>query len=62
MSRKRRILTARERGAVMALQAAIERLHQLDKQPQLDLFPSRRATRAEWIGIANAALLAVGHG
>lgn len=54
--RKRRVLTLRERGAAIAFDIAIKRLHDLDKQPQLDLFASRRALRVEWIGIANAAV------
>ena len=53
---KRQRLTDRERGASIAYCAAIERLHRLDREPQLDLFASRLALRREWVGIKNAAL------
>ncbi|WP_374606636.1 hypothetical protein [Thermomonas sp.] len=57
--RKPRVLTDRERGARMALQAATDRLHQLSTETQRDLFVSRRALLAEWMGIRAAARLAL---
>lgn len=60
--RKLRVLTARERGAAIALAASTARLRALDSESQLDMFNTRRALRAEWVGIANAARLAVARG
>lgn len=60
--RKQRVLTARERGAGIALAAATARLSQLSREAQRDLFNPRLRELAEWIDIANAARQAVTHG
>lgn len=51
--------TASEKGAAMAYVAAVERLHRLDTEPQLDLFVSRPDLRREWLGILGAAVAAL---
>lgn len=57
---KRDQRTAMEKGAAMAYVAATAKVAQLTRMPfQLDAFDDRRAILREWIGIQNAALLAL---